>query len=474
VDRGLTKQSGLHHDQPKPHSKRPGGACTLPACRTAIMSALILVLLIVISAFFSASEIALTASRRMRLQTLADDGDTRALHVLQLKDMPGNFFTVVQIGVNAVAILAGIIGDSQISGPLAAALADWLPAARAERVANIAGFVIVTSLFVLFADLLPKRLAVLYPERCAMSVIGPMHACLQVLRPAVWLFNGAADLFLKLFGVPTHRVEQITTEDITAMVGAGAEAGVLREHELAMIENVFELESRTVTSVMTVRDEVVYFTVDEPLESIKKKIIAQPHAEYLVCREDIDSVLGCIASKDILQQILSEESPAVIRNLGKLYNKNLLVLPDTLNLSQALTRFREMHERFGAVVNEYGLVVGVVTLDDIVGAVMGDILYLGEDEQIVRRDDGSCLVDGVTPISDVKRAFDLDDLPGEHHVETIAGLVIYALKRIPKKSESVDIGPLHIEVLDIDNHRIDQLLVSLRTDAPAGAPPSAS
>ncbi|WP_296223570.1 hemolysin family protein [Ralstonia sp. UBA689] len=442
------------------------------------MPAVTLIALILISAFFSASEIALTASRRVRLQTLSDDGDARAQHVLQLKDTPGNFFTIVQIGVNAVAILAGIIGDSQVSGPLATWLGDWLPAARAERVANIAGFIIVTSVFILFADLLPKRLAVLYPERCALGIIGPMRTCLRVLRPVVWLFNGAADLFLKLFGVPTHRVEQITTEDITAMVGAGAEAGVLRKHELAVIENVFELESRTVTSVMTVRDEVVYFTIDEPLESIKLKIIAQPHAEYLVCRDDIDSVLGFIASKVILQQILSEESSAVIRNLGKHYDKNLLVLPDTLNLSQVLTRFREMHQSFGAVINEYGLVVGVVTLDDLVGAVMGDILYLGEDEQIVRRDDGSCLVDGVTPIGDVKRAFDLDDLPGEHQVETLAGLVIYALKRIPKKSESVDIGPLRIEVLDIDNHRIDQLLVSRRTgesdSAPAGAPPSAS
>ncbi|MDF6842499.1 CNNM domain-containing protein, partial [Escherichia coli] len=143
-------------------------------------------LLILISAFFSASEIALTASRRTRLQTLADDGDTRALRVLQLKDMPGNFFTVVQIGVNAVAILAGVIGDSQISGPLAAGLSDWLPAARAERIGSIAGFVIVTGLFILFADLLPKRLAVLYPERCAMSIIGPMQSCLRVLRPVVW------------------------------------------------------------------------------------------------------------------------------------------------------------------------------------------------------------------------------------------------------------------------------------------------
>ncbi|MFP3891337.1 MAG: hemolysin family protein [Ralstonia sp.] len=433
------------------------------------MYAFVLVALILISAFFSASEIAITASRRTRLQTLADDGDAGAEHILQLKDAPGNFFTVVQIGVNAVAILAGIIGDAQVSGTLAVWLADWLPQARAERIANIVGFMIVTGLFILFADLLPKRLAVLYPERFALAIIGPMQTCLRVLRPVVWLFNGAADLFLKLFGVPTHRVEQITTEDITAMVGAGAEAGVLREHELTMIENVFELESRTVTSVMTVRDDIVYFTLDEPLESLKRKIVGQPHAEYLVCHDDIDSVLGFIASKDILQQILSEESPAVIRNVGKHYNKNLLVLPDTLNLSQALTRFREMHERFGAVVNEYGLVVGVVTLDDIVGAVMGDILYSGEDEQIVRRDDGSCLVDGATPVSDVKRAFDLDELPGEHQVETIAGLVIYALKRIPKKSESVDIGPLHIEVLDIDSHRIDQLLVSRRAESPAAA-----
>lgn len=441
------------------------------------MLVLIILLLLLVSAFFSIAEIALTAARRTRLQQLYEHGDRRALQVMRLKEEPGNFFTVVQIGVNTVAILAGVLGEKHLSDWVLGLVTPHLDTARAMQVANLSSFIVITILFIQFADLIPKRLAMIAPERCALVIAGPMVALMRLFRPLVWLFTQGTDFILRIFNLPTRNVEHITPEDIAAMVGAGAEAGTLHSHEIRLIENVFELESKSITSVMTVRDEIAYFTVTEPVDLIKRKLIDQPYSQYLVCREDIDSVIGFIQSKDILQRIISEGSMDVIRTLGKYYDKNLLTLPDTLNLSEALTRFKEMHESFAAVVNEYGLVVGVVTLDDIVGALMGDIIYSSEDEQIVQRDEHSWLIDGLTPIDDVKKALDIGDLPGQDHAETIAGLVIYTLKRIPKKSEFIETAGYRFEVVDIDSHKIDQLLVSrlgtslaAKDPAPTGAP----
>ncbi|MGO4279437.1 Hemolysin, contains CBS domains [Cupriavidus sp. OV038] len=435
------------------------------------MFVLTLILLVLISAFFSISEIALTAARRTKLQVLAERGDRRATKVLRLKEEPGNFFTIVQIGVNSVAILAGILGEKHVSDLVFAALTPYMSATHALRVANIGSFLVVTLLFIQFADLIPKRIAMTFPERCAVVVIEPILTLLRVLKPVVWIFNAAADAMLKLLGIPTKPVDQITTEDIAAMVDAGAEAGVLHKHELHLIENVFELDSKGITAIMTPRDDVIFLTLDETADSVRRKLVSQPHAQYPVCGHDLDDVLGYIDSKDILQRLLADESATVLGNIGRHHDKNVLVIPDTLTLSESLTRFREMHESFAVVMNEYGLVVGIVTLDDIVGALMGDILYSAEDEQIVRRDETSWLVDGVTPLVDLKKALELDSLPGEDYVDTAAGLVIYSLKRIPKKSESITVAGYRFEVLDIDHHKIDQLLVSR---LPGAVAPSAA
>ena len=424
------------------------------------MFVLTLILLVLASAFFSISEIALTAARRTKLQVLSERGDRRATKVLLLKEEPGNFFTIVQIGVNSVAILAGILGEKHVSDLLYELLLSYMDAGVAQRVANIGSFLVVTLLFIQFADLIPKRIAMTFPEACAVQVIGPMLMLLRIFKPVVWVFNAAADAMLRLLGIPTKPVDQITTEDIAAMVDAGAEAGVLHKHELHLIENVFELDSKPITAIMTPRDDVVFLTLDESADSIRRKLVKQPHGQYPVCGKSIDDVLGFMDSKAILQLLLANESAAVLDDIGKHYDKNVLVIPDTLTLSESLTRFREMHENFAIVMNEYGLVVGIVTLDDSVGALMGDILYTNEDEQIVRRDDSSWLVDGLTPLVELKKALELETLPGDDYVDTAAGLVIYALKRIPKKSESITVAGYRFEVLDIDHHKIDQLLVS--------------
>ncbi|APD12573.1 hemolysin family protein [Pandoraea sputorum] len=419
-----------------------------------------ILLLVLASAFFSAAEISLTAAKRTKLQVLMEKGDEQAVKVLALKEQPGNFFTVVQIGVNAVAVLGGVLGESFLTGYIFDWLSPFTDEALALRLAGIGSFLFITIAFIQFADLIPKRLAMVNPERVAMAIIDPMLLCLKILRPLVYIFNGVANLFLRMFKLPTHAIDNITSEDIAAMVGAGAQAGVLRKQELHLIENVFELESRTVGSVMTFRDDVVYFTIAEDERSIRQKITESPHSKYLVCRDEIDNVLGYVDSKDLLQRIASEDLSSVIRNLDRLYAKKLLVIPDTLNLSEALARFKETREGFAVIINEYGLVVGVVTLNDIVGALMGDVVHPADEDQIVQRDEHSWLVDGVTSVEDVKKALDIDELPGEGEFETIAGFMIYQLKRIPKKSEATEAAGYKFEVVDIDNYKIDQLLVT--------------
>ncbi|AKJ67022.1 magnesium transporter [Pandoraea thiooxydans] len=421
---------------------------------------LTLVLLILISAFFSISEIALTASKRTKLQVLSEKGEQRALKIMLLKEQPGNFFTVVQIGVNAVAILGGVLSEGALNGYLRDAVLPFVAPAAAERVGSIGSFLIITVLFIQFADLIPKRLAMINPEQVALRIIEPMLMCIRLLKPLVMVFNGLANLLLRLCKLPTRSIEHVTSEDISAIMDAGAEAGVLRKQELHLIENIFELESKNITSVMTYRDDVVYFTIAGDEKGIREKITARPHAKYLVCRDDIDNVLGFIDSKDLLQRVANDDFSSVIRNIEKFYNKKLLVIPDTLNLSEALARFKEARENFAVIINEYGLVVGVATLNDIVTALMGSVIYPSDDEQIVKRDDHSWLVDGVTPIDDVKKALQIEELPGEGDYETIAGFMINALKRIPKKSEAVEAAGFRFEVVDIDNYKIDQLLIS--------------
>ncbi|CAG9185894.1 hemolysin family protein [Cupriavidus pampae] len=424
------------------------------------MGILILISLTLISAFFSVSEIALTAARRTKLQMRADCGDHRAAKVLLLREQPGHFFTAAQIGVNSVAILAGVLGEKYLSDLVLDLVSPYMEAVIARRTADIVALVIVTLLFIQFADLVPKRVAMAYPETCAVMVIEPLLAILKLLRPLVWAFNSVADTMLRLCGLKTLPTDDITTADIAAMVDAGAEAGVLRKQELHLIENVFELDSKIITAVMTPRDQVVYLGLEETRESVRSKLVNRPHAHYPVCGRDLDEVLGYLNAKDILRHLVSEEEGAALGAIGHLHDKNVLVVPDTLTLSESLTRFRETHESFAVVMNEYGFMVGVVTLDDIVGALMGDVLYSHSDEQVVRRDESSWLVDGVTPIGDLKKALGTESLAGEDYVDTAGGLVIYALKRVPKKSEFIVIGGFRFEVLDIDNHKIDQLLVS--------------
>ncbi|EOV0677650.1 hemolysin family protein [Cronobacter dublinensis] len=427
-------------------------------------SILLILCLIGVSSFFSLSEISLAASRKIKLKLLADEGNVNAQRVLKMQENPGTFFTVVQIGLNAVAILGGIVGDAAFSPAFYTLLVRFVSPEVAEQVSFIISFTLVTSLFILFADLTPKRIGMIAPEAVALRIINPMRFCLFIFRPLVWFFNGMANVIFRIFKLPMVRKDDITSDDIYAVVEAGALAGVLRKQEHELIENVFELESRTVPSSMTSRENIVWFDLHEDEHSLKQKIADHPHSKFLVCNQDIDHIVGYVDSKELLNRVLGNQSLAL--NSG-VQIRNTLIVPDTLTLSEALESFKTAGEDFAVIMNEYALVVGLITLNDVMTTLMGDLVGQGLEEQIVARDENSWLIDGGTPIDDVMRVLDIDEFPQSGNYETIGGFMMFMLRKIPKRTDSVKFSGYKFEVVDIDNYRIDQLLVT-RIDSKPG------
>lgn len=426
---------------------------------TLTQSLLLIVALIALSAFFSLAEITLAASRRLRLRQMADEGDVRAERVLRVQAQPGHYFTVVQIGLNAVAILGGVVGEGSLS-PYFARLFDlWFSPDTAQAAAFTASFVTIIAVFLVFADLFPKRLGMNNPEQLAVRMVGPMQVLITTFMPLVWLFTRSTDLLFKLLGMPAHRDEQITSADILAMTEAGARAGVLAVREQQVIANVFELDTRLVNSVMTSRDRIAWFQKDDPESVLRARIVAEPFSAYPVCDGDIDHVLGYVDAKDMFQRVLSGQPLALDQGVPL---HKALVVPDRLSLTEVLEQFRQAHEDFAIIVNEYSLVVGVITLNDVMSTVMGDLVGpQDEEQQIVRRDENSWLIDGVTPIQDVQRALDLDaPLPHADEYETLAGFLMVMLRRVPKRTDSVTWGGYTFEVMDVDSYRIDQVMVT--------------
>ena len=419
---------------------------------------LIIAVLIVGAGFLSLTEIALAGARKVKLKILAESGDERAQKVLDLQQNSADFFAASQIGLNAVAILGGILGEGAFRPYFFEFVSRFYAGPWAETISFALSFTLVTSLFILFADLMPKRMAMIAPEKIAVSVINPIQIFIVVCKPLAWFINAVANLLFRLFKVNTTREDNITFDDISAVMDAGAQAGVLQKQEHHFIENVFELEERNVPSSMTTRENVVYFTLKESEDSIRQKLAEYPYSKFLVCNENIDQVIGYVDAKDILVRILNNQK---INQLNESTIRNVLTIPDTLTLSELLDRFRSSKEKFAVVINEYALVVGVITLYDIMITVMGDwVTPMEEEQQIIKRDNNSWLIEGSTPIEDMMHALAIDEMPDADNYETLAGFMMYKLRKIPRPADTVIFGGYKFEVVDVDHFKIDQLLVT--------------
>ncbi|WP_386694535.1 hemolysin family protein [Lonepinella sp. MS14435] len=421
---------------------------------------LIILLLIIISAVISSAEISLAGARKVKLQVLANEGDLRAMQVLQLQEKPGRFITVVQIGLNMVAILGGMVGESSLNPYFVKVLSLYTQAEWVESVSSWIAFSVVTIAFILVADLIPKRLAMSYPEQIAMKTVGVMRVCIFIFKPLVLIFDALANAIFRLLRISTVREDNMTSEDIVALVEAGAESGVLKAQEQYLIENIFDMQARTVTSTMTTRENIVFLDRSFNQKEVLNTLSQNAHSKLLICDGGLDKILGYVESHTLLTLYLTDHQVSLTD--PKLLRKPLFV-PDTLSLYEVLELFKSMGEDFAIIVNEYALVVGIVTLNDVMSIVMGELVS-SEEEQIVQRDEHSWLIDGITPLEDVMRALDIASFPADENYETIGGFMMYMLRKIPKKTDSVLYDKYKFEIIDTENFKIDQLLVSLRKD----------
>ncbi|MCZ4252643.1 hypothetical protein CWC26_02870 [Pseudoalteromonas sp. S4488] len=418
---------------------------------------LIIMILILISALFAMSEIAIAASRKIKLRVMVDEGNKKAQAVLSLQEQPGAFFAMIQIALNAIAILGGIVGEQALSPYIEQILGMIYQGPLLSQISFLISFLSITSLFILFADLLPKRLAMIMPEAVAVNVVSIMRWVTFALTPFVVFFNGITNLVLRAFKVPAEREDIVTTEDIVAMMDAGAEYGSLQQQEYELIGNVFDLEARFLSSVMTPRDQIVFFDVKADAQEVATKIIEHPHNHFLVCDGSLDKLIGSVESKDILRKVLKGQTAEIDKEL---ISQDIFYLPETLSLSEALNTFKKAAEPFAVVVNEYALMVGIVTVKDLMKGFMGDLISHQGEELIIQRDNSSWLVDGLTPVVELAKVLEIEEFPEQSHYETVAGFLIYTMKRLPKRAEFINYGGYKFEVVDVEGVKVEQLLVT--------------
>ncbi|MGF1275477.1 hemolysin family protein [Acetobacter pasteurianus] len=434
-----------------------------------IMGLLTLVLLIAISILISLSEISFAAAREVRLRSRAEAGDKRAQAFLALRRNSGQVMTAIQICLNGVGILGGIASSEMFTPPVTEFLSRWgMSDWWAQNLASTFSFIFVTGAFVLFADLLPKRVAMNNPDKVAMAVGWFPRVALRVLYPFVWIFSKISDAILHALKIPAaSAVEPITPEDLHAILAAGTASGVLLQQEHQMIENVLALQARSVTSAMTPRDEIIFLDIQDSPEHNHEKVRTNPYSRYPLCNGGLDRVIGSIRAEDVLASVVDPSIAPSGRphsNPIARMRREVLSVPETLNLWDTLAQFDTHGTGFALIVNEYGLVVGLITFKDIMGVLMDGLASPFEEQAIVKRDENSWLVDGAAPIGDVIRELHVLDLPDSEQFDTIGGFIMHRLRRMARKADRVDAAGFRFEVVDVEGFRINQLLVTRMTE----------
>ncbi len=422
---------------------------------------LIILSLIILNSIFSLSEMAIVSSRKARLQQRINEGDTDAVIALQLSEHPNDFLSTVQVGITLIGVLTGAVAGATISEKLT----DWLVtipalALYAETIALGTVVVIITFLSLLFGELVPKRLALHNPERIAAIVATPMLFLSKVFSPAVKVLSGATSLVLRIMGIKPNENPPVTEEEILVQLDQGTQAGVFEEAEQDMVEGVFRLHDRRVFSLITPRSEIVWLDANDTPEEIKQTIAESPYSQFPVCEDSLDNVLGIIKARDLLLESLHGEPLRLKHNL-----QEVTYVPETAHASRVLEIFKSGAAEMLLVVDEFGSVQGLLTINDILEEIVGDI----EDgnPQATQRQDGSWLLDGMLPIEDLKEIFNIRRLPDEDEYETLGGFVMNHLGRVPDPADFFEWNGLRFEVVDMDGNRVDKVMVSLKPVVPA-------
>jgi len=424
------------------------------------MDVALLFFLIVLNALFAMSEMALTASRKARLQVMVETGDAGAVAAMELHEDPTKFLSTVQIGITSIGVLNGIVGDAAFSAPFS----HWLEHAvglhdRAAEISATAMVVaLITVLTIIFGELVPKRLGQMYPESVARLVAQPMNWLSMATRPLVRALSFCTESTLHLIGVRGGPSRSVTEEEIAASLEEGVHAGVIEAQEHQMVRNVFRLDERKVSSIMIPRSEIVWLDAAALPADVLKVVSADEHSRYPVCRGGLDDVVGVVSAQSLLQQVMSGAALEVTERL-----QPPVFVPETLSGMELLDQFRASSVQVVFVVDEYGVVQGMVTVRDVLEAIAGEFTTPSDDAWAVRREDGTWLFDGLIPATELKDRLDLKDLPQEDRgrYNTLAGLIMLLLGRLPDVTDSVEWEGWRFEVVDLDGKRIDKVLASL-------------
>jgi len=423
---------------------------------------LIFGLLLLLNGLFVMSEMAVVSSRKTRLQQRASKGDARAARALKLAQSPNVFLSTVQVGITGVGILMGAIGGPAFSAPLAGFLKRWLPLAYADSLALVIVVIFITTLSILLGELVPKRLALSEAERVAALLAGPMLAISKLFSPLVWLLGRSTDWILRILGAKGGDQPPVTEEEIQLLINQGTEAGIFEESEQEMVEGVFSLSDSRVYSLMTPRADIVWLDIGDPPDAIRSKISESPYSRFPVCQGNLDVVLGIVKARDLLVPPgLSSPDFRLKDRLRPVY-----FIPETMLASQALEVFKEKNAELMLVVDEFGSVQGLLTLDDIIEEIVGDIEVAS---QATQRQDGSWLLDGMLQVDDFKELFHIDSLPNEDEYETLSGFVMTSLGRVPQAADHFEWNGLRFEVVDMDGRRVDKVLVTTLPSRPSPA-----
>lgn len=420
---------------------------------------LIVFLLILANGLFVMSELAIVSSRKVRLQQMAERGDAKARVALALSNSPNQFLAIVQVGITLLAILSGAFGEGVFAKrvePLLG-LIPWLQPYH-EAIASVIAVLIITYLTLIIGELVPKRLALNNPEPIAANVALPMQMLATIAYPIVRLLSTSTDIVVRMLGIRPSTEPEVTEEEIRVLIEQGTEAGTFEEVEQNMVERVFRLGDRRVSALMTPRVDIVWLDLEDSAESNRQKMLNSGHSRLPVCQGELDNVLGVVHVTDLLSRCLAGQPLDLTAML-----RRPLFVPESMGGLKVLELFKQSGTHIVFVVDEYGVMQGLVTLNDILIEIVGDIpsIYNPEEPQIVRREDGSWLLDGMLPVEDFFDLLDINELPGrtKGNYHTMGGFVITHLGRIPQSADYFELAGFRFEVMDMDGNRVDKVLV---------------
>jgi putative hemolysin len=423
------------------------------------MEILILSGLIVLNGIFAMSEIALVTARKARLMKLASEGDNAASVALKLGEDPTRFLSTIQIGITSIGLLNGIVGEAVLAGPFSLWLQfAGLPEGMADIGATVVVVVVVTYVSIVVGELVPKRVGQIAPESIARLVARPMQTLALLTRPFVVLLSISTHTLLRLMGVKQSTQSGVTEEEIHAMLEEGSESGIIEQHQHAMVRNVFRLDERQLGSLVIPRSDVVFVDIRQSPEENLRLLIESEHSRFPVCDGSLDNVLGVIHAKQALARVAEGQALDCLANLSP-----AIYVPETLTGMELLEQFRGNRIPMAFVIDEYGEVEGIVTLQDVLEAVTGEFTpHNAEDAWAVQRHDGSWLLDGAIPIPEMKDRLELRAVPEEEkgRYHTLSGMIMWLLGKVPATGDYADWEGWRFEVVDMDEKRIDKVMAT--------------